>query len=176
MLELQNGGEGNFVLLWKLISYWWICNDPFPSGFSWNGKQKDISTFVISETRLKRWFGKPTWTAMAGFDFNFQFSIFSRENVFVENFELISQKESLSRLASPSLRQWWTTEGEEEEEEEDFQQSENPVVVGGTFSMCWSHPPFPRETFSTRIDGSTQTTLSNFRFFNEIFLVFDSNL
>ena len=43
----------------------------------------------------------------------------------MENFELIFQNESLSRLASLSLRQWWTIEEEEvEEEEEDFQQSD----------------------------------------------------
>ena len=48
------------------------------------------------------------------------------KSLFVENFELIFQKESLFRSASMSLRQWWTTGGEEEEEEGegDFQQSD----------------------------------------------------
>ena len=57
-----------------------------------------------------------------------------RENVFmnpifVDNFELIFQKESLFRLASPNLRQWWTIE--EEEEEGGFQQSDCKVIESG---------------------------------------------
>ena len=51
--------------------------------------------------------------------------------IFVDNFELIFQKESLFRLASPNLRQWWTTEEEEEEEEGGFQQSDCKVMESG---------------------------------------------